>query len=98
MNYTARIVVADKLAISTLVLRTGKVGKLYAAKLKILGGVKPDAWSILRGRLPRRIRFDRTLGTLAGTPTRAGRYRVTFEATDPLGAVSKKTLTLIVVN
>ena len=95
-NVTARIVVAEKLSISTLVLRPGKVGKLYAAKLKTFGGVKPASWRLFRGPLPRGVRFDRTLGVLAGTPKKAGRYRVTFEATDALGVVSKKTLTIFV--
>jgi hypothetical protein len=95
-NFTARIVVANKLAISTILLRPGKVGKLYTAKLKTLGGVKPSTWRIFRGVLPRGVRFDRTLGVLAGTPKKAGRYRVTFEATDALGVVSKRTLTIVV--
>jgi len=95
-NFTARIVVAEKLSIATLVLRPGKVGKLYAAKLKTFGGVKPASWRLFRGPLPRGIRFDRTLGVLTGTPKQAGRYRVTFQATDALGVVSKKTLTIFV--
>jgi hypothetical protein len=95
-NLTAHIVVAEKLSISTLVLRPGKVGKLYAAKLKTFGGVKPASWRVFRGPLPRGIRFDRTLGTLSGTPKFAGRYRVTFEATDTLGVVSKRTFSIIV--
>ena len=95
-NFTAHIAVAAKLSISTLVLRPGKVSKIYAAKLKTLGGVKPATWRILRGPLPRGIRFDQTLGVLAGTPKKAGRYRVTFAATDALGVVSKKTLTIFV--
>ena len=40
-NYPGRIVVVEKLTISTLLLRPGKVGKLYGAKVKTLGGVKP---------------------------------------------------------
>jgi hypothetical protein len=95
-SYTARIVVAEKLSISTLLLRPGKVGKLYTAKLKTLGGVKPTSWRLFRGPLPKGIRFDRFLGTLSGTPKKAGRYRVTFEATDALGVVSKRTLSVIV--
>jgi large repetitive protein len=95
-NFTAHIVVADKLSISTLVLRPGKVGKLYAARLKTFGGVRPAAWRLFRGPLPRGIRFDRSLGTLAGTPKIAGRYRVTFEATDALGVVSKRTFSIVV--
>ena len=95
-NLIARIVVAQKLSISTLVLKPGKVGKLYAAKLKTFGGVKPASWRLFRGPLPRGVRFDRLLGTLTGTPKKAGRYRVTFQATDVLGVVSKRTLTIFV--
>jgi hypothetical protein len=95
-SYTARIVVAQKLSISTLVLRAGKVGKLYTAKLKTFGGVKPASWRLFRGPLPKGIHFDRLLGTLSGTPKKAGRYRVTFMATDVLGVVSKRTLTIVV--
>jgi hypothetical protein len=95
-SYTARIVVAQKLSIATLVLRPGKVGKLYVAKLKTLGGVKPATWRLFRGPLPKGIRFDRFLGTLSGTPKFAGRYSVTFQATDALGVVSKRTLTIFV--
>jgi large repetitive protein len=95
-TYPGRIVVAEKLAISTLLLRPGKVGKLYAAKLKTLGGVKPATWRIVRGPLPRGVRFDRALGQLFGTPKRPGRYRVTFEATDTLGVTAKKTLLIAI--
>jgi hypothetical protein len=95
-SYTARIVVAEKLSISTLLLRPGKVGKLYSAKLKTFGGVKPASWRLFRGPLPKGIRFDRFLGTLSGTPKKEGRYRVTFQATDALGVVSKRTLSIVV--
>lgn len=96
-NYPATIVVAAKLAVSTLLLRPGKVGKLYATKVATLGGVKPATWRIFRGPLPRGIRFDRTTGRLLGIPTRPGRYRVTFEAIDALGVTAKKTLSIRVV-
>ena len=95
-NYPATVVVAAKLAVSTLLLRPGKVGKLYAAKVATLGGVKPATWRIFRGPLPRGIRFDRTTGRLLGIPTRPGRYRVTFEATDALGVTAKKTLSIFI--
>ena len=86
----------EKLAITTALFRPAKVGKLYGAKVKTAGGVEPTSWRIIAGGCPSGIRFDRTLGMLAGTPKKAGRYRVTFEATDALGVVSKKTLTIIV--
>ena len=96
-TYPSRIVVAAKLSISTLVLKPGRVGKLYATKVATLGGVKPATWRIVRGPLPRGVRFDRTTGRLFGIPTRPGRYRVTFEATDALDVTATKTLSIFVV-
>jgi hypothetical protein len=95
-NYPARIVVAEKLAVSTLLLRPGKVGKLYAAKVATSGGVKPATWRIIVGPLPRGVRFDRTTGALYGIPTKPGRYRLTFEATDSLGVKATKRLAILV--
>jgi large repetitive protein len=96
-NYPARVSVAEKIAITTALFRPAKAGKLFGAKLKSLGGVKPTAWRITLGPLPRGVRFDRTTGILAGIPKKAGRYRVTFEVTDSLGVVAKKTLKLVVI-
>ena len=96
-SYPARIVVAEKLTVATTIFRPAKVGKLFGAKLKTFGGVAPATWRITLGPLPRGIRFDRTTGILAGIPKKAGTYRVTFEVTDSLGIVAKKTLKLIVI-
>jgi large repetitive protein len=96
-DYDAGFSVASRLAISTLKLRSGKVGRLYRAKVATSGGIAPKKWKIKRGPLPRGIRFDRTLGVLSGTPTRPGRYRVTFEATDGLKVTASKTLVIEVL-
>jgi hypothetical protein len=93
-DYPAVFGVASRLAIRTLRLRTGKVGRLYRAKVVATGGVLPKKWKIKRGPLPRGMRFDRTLGVVSGTPTRPGRYRVTFEATDALKVKALKTLVI----
>jgi len=95
-NYPARIIIAAKLSISTLLFRPGKVGFYYQAKLATAGGVLPRTWRIVRGPLPRGLRFDRTVGVLYGIPTRIGRWRVTFEATDALGVKATKTLSIVV--
>jgi hypothetical protein len=96
-DYPAVFGVASRLAVSTLKLRPGKVGRLYRAKLATTGGIPLKKWKIKTGPLPRGIRFDRTLGLLSGTPTRPGRYRVTFEATDALKVTSTKTLVINVL-
>ena len=96
-NYPGTIGVAAKLAISTLLLRPAKVGHLYRMTLATTGGLLPKKWKVTSGPLPSGIRFDRTLGVLSGTPTRPGRYRVTFEATDALKVTSTKTLVINVL-
>ena len=95
-NYPARILIAEKLAISTTLFRPARQGFYYQAKLTTAGGVLPRTWRIVRGPLPRGIRFDRSVGLLSGIPTRPGRFRVTFEATDALGVTAKKTLSILV--
>ena len=78
-DYAANFAVAARLAVSTLLLKPGKVGKLYRSRVAATGGVLPKAWRITAGKLPKGVRFDRKLGLLSGTPTKAGRYRLTFQ-------------------
>jgi hypothetical protein len=92
----ARISVASDLAVTTAVLRPAKVGKAYAAKLRTSAGVKPIAWKISAGKLPPGVRFDRVLGSLAGVPKQAGRYRLSFEARDSQRVAARRSLTLTV--
>jgi hypothetical protein len=92
----ARISVASDLAVTTAVLRPAKVGKAYGAKLRTSAGVKPIAWKISAGKLPPGVRFDRVLGSLAGVPKQAGRYRLSFEARDSQRVAARRSLTLTV--
>jgi hypothetical protein len=96
LDYPASFGVAARVAVSTPALRPGKVGKRYRAKLASTGGLPVKKWKVLKGPLPKGIHFDRTLGVLSGTPTKAGSYRVTFEVTDGLKVVAKKTLRIVV--
>ena len=86
--------IAKRLSISTAALERGKVGRAYRARLSATGGLMPRSWRVVSGSLPRGIRFDRSRGLLRGTPTRAGRYRVTFEASDKLGVKSTRSLVI----
>jgi hypothetical protein len=88
--------VAAKLTIKTRRLKPAKIGRLYRAKLATAGGVQPVSWRILRGQLPRGVRFAKKLGILAGTPRRVGTFRLTAQARDPLGVKAQKTLVLLV--
>ena len=95
-DYPSTMTVAQRLTITTRLLRPAKVGRAYRQKVVTTGGVIPKVLRVTKGPLPRGIRFDRALGVLSGTPTRPGTYRITFDAVDALRAHSTKTLKLVV--
>lgn len=83
--------VRPRLAITPQRLRAAAVGRPFRARLAVSGGVRPLGWRVAGGSLPRGLRLDPGTGTLAGTPTAAGRFRVVVGARDALGAVSTRT-------
>ncbi len=95
-TYNATLSVAAKLAITRQPLAPAKAGKLYRTRFRTTGGVAPVRWRITAGPLPRGMRLDRATGVLAGKPTKAGRYRITVEVVDELGAKSTRSYLLIV--
>jgi hypothetical protein len=97
LDYAANFGVAARLKVATLALRVGKVGRLYRSKLTTTGGIAPRNWKVTVGPLPKGIRLDRTTGVLSGTPTKAGRYRLTFQVTDGLKVVASKRLRIDVL-
>ena len=94
--YPTTLTVAERLAVVPQRLRPARVGRFYQVRLKTTGGVQPATWRVKRGPLPRGMRFDRQLGLLYGTPTRARTYRMQFEARDALRVRSTGTVTLVV--
>jgi len=97
LDYAANFGIAARLKVGTLALKPGKVGRSYRSKVTALGGVAPRKWKITLGPLPKGIRFDRTTGILSGIPTKAGRYRLTFQVTDGLKVVASKRLRIDVL-
>ena len=90
---TVRLKVVGHLAIATRTLRTASAGRSYGVRLRLSGGARPFKWSA-RG-LPRGLQLS-TAGTLTGSPTVAGTYRLQVRVRDALGATSSRTLTLAV--
>ena len=97
LDYAANFAVAARLKVGTFALSPGKVGRSYRSKVTALGGIAPRKWKITLGPLPKGIRFDRTTGILSGIPTKAGRYRLTFQVTDGLKVVASKRLRIDVL-
>ena len=96
-DYPARVVIAQRLAIATRLIKPGRVGKFFQRKLATSGGVKPALWRLVRGPLPRGVSFNRATGVFSGYPVRAGSYRVTVEATDSLGVKALRTFRIVIV-
>jgi hypothetical protein len=94
--FSGRLLVADTLTIFTSELRAAKTRRPYRARLRATGGVKPVTWSIVRGTLPRGVRFAPKLGRLVGMPRQAGTYRIVVEAEDALGVTDRTALQLVV--
>ena len=87
------LTVAPRLAIRTVRLKSARLGRAYQARLATGGGVRPMTWK-LSGTLPPGMRFAKSLGALAGTPSRAGTFRLTAQAVDALGAKAQTKLVL----
>jgi len=95
VDYAANFAIAARLAVSTVSLKSATLGKPYRARLTSTGGVPEKRWKVSKGPLPKGLRLDTATGILSGTPTKAGSYAVTFQVTDSLKVVAKKTLRIV---
>jgi len=94
--YAARIVVAERLAIRSKLLKSGKVGRFMSRKVATFGGVGPMTTRVKRGPLPRGIFFDRLAGIFVGSPTKAGKWKIRVEIVDALGVKTRGIVVLVV--
>jgi hypothetical protein len=88
--------VAPRLALLKTPLPAAKVRRTYRAVARVLGGVAPRNWKIMRGSLPAGLRLDSATGVLNGTPKRVGTSTVWLQVTDKLGATSARSYVLSV--
>jgi hypothetical protein len=76
------ITIAAGLTISTTSpLPTGEATIAYSQNLAATGGTSPYKWSIIAGALPPGLTLSSS-GSLAGTPSTAGGFNFTVQATD----------------
>lgn len=94
--YVARMVVAKRLAIKTKKLKPGKVGRFMSRKVATLGGIGPMKTKVKRGPIPRGVFFDRLAGVFAGSPRKAGTWRIRVEIVDSLGVKARGIVVLVV--
>jgi len=94
---TALTVSLNPLAISTQSLAGGTVGALYSASLAASGGTLPYTWSISSGLLPTGLSLNSSTGNISGTPTAAGTFTFTVQATDASSPQQTATQSLSIV-
>ena len=88
--------IAAKVAISTKRLKVAKEDKRFSARIQATGGVGKKTFK-LRGKLPKGLKFKAATGVISGVPTVHGRFPITVEVTDGLGAKALQKLVLRVL-
>jgi len=93
------LIVLGQPKIDPQTLFPGNVNVAYGAAVSTAGGDAPFTWSVLSGALPPGLALNgSTTGStvIQGTPTAAGTYSFTLQATDTLSRVAKVNLKLTV--
>lgn len=88
-------------SITTTSVQDGVRGTAYSAVLDCAGGLNPKSWSLASGSLPPGLSIENTEGgyaLLIGTPTAAGYYTFTVQATDSLPQTATQSLSLTVAD
>jgi len=83
--------IAAALAITTSSLPKPVLGAAYSGGIGTSGGTVPVSFAISGGSLPAGLSFDGQTGAISGTPTAAGPYAFTVEATDAHGATASQS-------
>lgn len=78
-------------------LQDGEVAQPYVDRLLVVGGNTPYVVGLSAGALPAGLSLDPVTGILNGTPTAAGTFEITVEATDADAVKVTKAYTLVVL-
>ncbi len=70
----------DPITFQTTTMPVAYLGEAFSSTIAVLGGVGPYSYRVVAGSLPPGIRLSGT--SLSGTPTTAGAYQFTVEASD----------------
>jgi len=91
-----RLKILTAVAIATIRLPMGRVGRTFSAALIARGGKKAYSWSLVSGVLPAGLALNPVTGRIAGAPLAAASVNLTFRVTDILGGAAQKEFVLTV--
>ncbi len=74
----------------------GVVGQVYASAVVASGGTPPYTYALTGGALPPGLTLTPSTGVIGGTPTTAGTYNYTVQATDALAATVSSNCTIVI--
>jgi hypothetical protein len=77
----------------------GNVSVAYSAPIAAAGGESPFTWTVTAGALPAGLALNGSTSAatyITGTPTSAGSYSFTLQATDTLSRTAKQSFTMVV--
>lgn len=89
------------ITISPATLTAGTVGTAYSQSLTASGGTAPYTYTVLTqsttpGALPPGLTLNASTGAVSGTPTTAGTYTFTVQATDSTQATGQQAVSLTI--
>ncbi len=95
-TFTIVVSGAALLTVDPETLPPGLESRRYESGLTAHGGTGPYRYAVASGALPQGVALDPTTGQVSGTPTTAGRYRFTIQATDADGNFGRRAYELVV--
>ncbi|MFN0106645.1 MAG: putative Ig domain-containing protein [Bryobacteraceae bacterium] len=90
--------VLNTLSIAPASLPNGAVGVAYSQPLTATGATGAVAWLVSSGALPGGLTLNAGTGLIGGTPTAAGLFTFTVQATDSLTQTGTRTYSIQVLN
>ncbi len=88
------LLVDPRLKIPVQLLKPGKVGVAYRAKIVTKGGAAPLTFELSDGDLPPGVRLNASTGVLVGKPRVKGRYGFAVAVADQLGNTHQRSFVL----